>query len=65
MRVFRQCLGRSAWTMILALAIVVVASETANAQFPAYGGMGMAVGYPGWGYGGFYGYPGMGYGGMG
>ncbi len=25
----------------------------------------MAVGYPGWGYGGFYGYPGIGYGGFG
>jgi len=48
------------WTLILALAILLVSSATASAQFPAYGGGGMAVGYPFFGYG--YGSPGMGYG---
>jgi hypothetical protein len=57
-----QCLERLGWTPILALVIVLASSATAHAQFPAYGGGGMAVGYPGWGYGGFYGYPAMGYG---
>ena len=59
------CINRLPWTSILAAAIVLVSAAPARAQFPAYGGGGMAVGYPGWGYGGFYGYPAMGYGGMG
>ena len=46
----------------LALAILGTASAPAQAQFPAYGGGGFGVAYPGWGYDGFYGYPGMGYG---
>jgi hypothetical protein len=54
--------GRSGWAVILALAILLVSARTASAQFPAYGGGGMAFGYPGWGYGGFYGYPAIGYG---
>jgi hypothetical protein len=62
MRKLTQCLGRLGWTLILGLAILLVSPGTASAQFPAYGGMGMGFGYPGWGYGGFYGYPGMGYG---
>jgi hypothetical protein len=65
MRKLMPFLKRLPWTPILAAAIVLVSSAPARAQFPAYGGGGMAVGYPGWGYGGFYGYPGMGYGGMG
>jgi hypothetical protein len=69
MRKLIKCLGRLRWTLVLALAILLVSSAPAHAQFPAYGGGGMAFGYPGWGYGGFYGYPamgyGMGYGGMG
>ena len=60
MRHLRHRLGRSGWTLILALAIVLVSSQTASAQFPAYGGGGFAVGYPFFGYG--YGFPGMGYG---
>ncbi len=60
-----ECLGRLGCTLGLALAILLVSSGTAHAQFPAYGGMGAGFGYPGWGYGGFYGYPAMGYGGMG
>ena len=62
MRKLTRCLGRLGWTLILALPILLLSSSTASAQFPAYGGGGMAVGYPGWGYGGFYGYPAMGYG---
>ena len=65
MRKLMPFLERLRWTPILAVAIVLVSSALARAQFPAYGGGGMAVGYPGWGYGGFYGYPAMGYGGMG
>ena len=65
MRKLMPFLTRLPWTPILAGAIVLMSSAPARAQFPAYGGGGMAVGYPGWGYGGFYGYPAMGYGGMG
>jgi hypothetical protein len=66
MRKLRQCLGRLGWASVLAAAILLVSSAPAHAQFPAYGGGGLAVGYPGWGmgYGGM-GYGGMGYGGMG
>jgi len=64
MRKLTQCLGKLGLALILALTILLVSSGTASAQFPAYGGGGMAVGYPGWGYGGFYGYPAMGYGGF-
>jgi hypothetical protein len=60
MRHLTKRLGRSGWTLILALAILLVSSQTANAQFPAYGGGGMVAGYPGFGFG--MGYPGMGYG---
>ena len=62
MRHLMSRLGKLGWTLILALAILLVSSERASAQFPAYGGGGMTYGYPGWGYGGFYGYPAMGYG---
>ena len=66
MRGLTHRLGRLAGLLFLTLALVLVSSAPARAQFPAYGGGGMAVGYPGWGgYGGFYGYPAMGYGGMG
>ncbi len=69
MRELIQRLGKNGWPAFLALAILLVSSKTARAQFPGYGGMGMAYGYPGWGYGGFYGYPAMrfgyGYGAMG
>jgi hypothetical protein len=62
MRKLMRRFGRLGWSPFLAVAIVLVAAQWANAQFPAYGGMGMGFGYPGWGYGGFYGYPFMGYG---
>ena len=62
MRQLIQRFGRFACIFILAVAIVMITSKTAHAQFPAYGGGGMTWGFPGWGYGGFYGYPGMGYG---
>ena len=70
MRELIKHLGRLRWTLMLALAILLVSSRTAKAQFPAYGAYGypawgyggMAYGYPAWGYGGFYGYPAMGYG---
>ncbi len=62
MRRLTKCLGSLGRTLILALAIVLFSSVTASAQFPAYGGGGIAVGYPGWGYGGFCGYPAVGYG---
>ena len=66
MRGLTHRLGRLAGLLFLTLALVLASSAPARAQFPAYGGGGMAVGYPGWGdYGGFYGYPAMGYGGMG
>jgi hypothetical protein len=60
-------LARLCCAVVLPIAIVLVSSSTASAQFFPYGGMG-AYGYgPGWGYGGFYGYPpmGLGYGGFG
>ena len=60
MRHLTQRLGRAGWTLILAMAILLVSSQSAHAQFPAYGGGGIAVGYPFFGYG--YGLPGMGYG---
>ena len=47
---------------VLAVAILLLSTAPAHAQFPAYGGGGMGFAYPGWGYGGFYGYPAMGYG---
>src|SRR5262245_26350405 len=62
MRQFVRRPGRVGWILILALAIVSFSSGRAAAQFPAYGGGGIAVGYPGWSYGGFYGYPAIGYG---
>jgi hypothetical protein len=54
-------------SVVLALAILLIASPPVHAQFPPFGGMG-PYGYgPGWGYGGYYGYPlmGPGYGGYG
>jgi len=62
MRQLIERVGRLGWALVLALAILLVASERASAQIPGYGGGGMAWGYPGWGYGGSYGYPAMGYG---
>ena len=68
MRRLTQRLGSLCGTLILALAILVVSSGKAQAQFPAYSGGGYSIGYPflGFGYGvpgyGFGGYPGMGYG---
>ena len=53
------------WPLILAMAIVLLPTGKASAQFMGYGGYG--YGYPGWGYGGWgwgwggYGYPGMAY----
>jgi hypothetical protein len=47
-------------SLTLAVAVLLVSSQEAQAQFPAFGGGGMAVGYPFFGYG--YGFPGMGYG---
>ena len=55
-------LQRLRWSLILGLAIIVIAAGKAGAQYPGYGWGG---GYPGAGYGypGFsYGYPGFGYG---
>ena len=56
-------LGRLWWTPLLALALVLMSTGTARAQFMGYGGYG--YGYPGWGYGGWgwggYGYPSVAY----
>ena len=62
MRMLIQRLGTVCFTTILASVILVISSAPAHAQFPAYGGGGIGIAYPGWGYGGFYGYPAMGYG---
>jgi hypothetical protein len=64
MRELIKRLGRLRWTLMLALAVLLVSSQSAKAQFPGYGGWGMGYGYPAWGYGGMaYGYPAWGYGG--
>ena len=53
--------GRAGWTLIMALAIVLMPTGKADAQYMGYGGWG----YPGWGgYGwgwGGYGYPSIAY----
>jgi hypothetical protein len=62
LRRFVRHLAKLGCALVLALAIFLVSSQTACAQFPAYGGGGMTFGFPGWGYGGLYGWPAMGYG---
>jgi hypothetical protein len=62
MRQLMKRFKRGGLGLVLAVATVLCWAGMARAQFPAYGGGGMAFGYPGWGYGGFYGYPGIGYG---
>jgi hypothetical protein len=57
-----QRLERSSLKLSAMLAIVLLFSGRAGAQFPAYSGGGVVYGYPGWGYGGFYGIPPMAYG---
>jgi hypothetical protein len=55
--------GRLGWTLAMALAIVLMPTGKANAQYMGFGGWG--GGYPGWGYGGWgwggYGYPSVAY----
>ncbi len=58
--------GRLAWTLILALSLLLMPTGNARAQYMGYGGFG--YGYPGWGYGGWggwgwggYGYPSIAY----
>ena len=58
--------GRAGWTLILALAIVLMPTGKANAQYMGFGGWGNpGWGYGGWGYGGWgwggYGYPSIAY----
>ena len=53
-----QRVGKMCATVTLSLVILAASAGKATAQFPAYGGGGMAVGYGGFGYG----YPMMGYG---
>ena len=50
--------GRLWWSLVVALALLLMPAGKARAQFMGYGGYGF--GYPGWGYGGWggYGYPG-------
>ena len=67
-----QHIGKLCATLVLGLAILIGSAGNARAQFPAYGGGGVAVGwgvgyaYPGWGYGGgAFGYPGYGFPGVG
>jgi hypothetical protein len=50
--------GGLAWLLPMVLAVALIASPAARAQFPGYG---MGFGYPAYGYGG-YGYPGFGMG---
>jgi hypothetical protein len=59
MHVLSRRPARFWWYLILALAIFLVPSGKAHAQFGGYGGWG-GYGYPGWGWGG-YGYPGVAY----
>jgi hypothetical protein len=54
--------GRLWWTLTLAVAMVLMPTGKAEAQYMGFGGFG--YGYPGWGYGGW-GYPGWGWGGYG
>ena len=63
-----QHIGKLCATLVLGLVILIGSAGNARAQFPAYGGGGVAVGwgggyaYPGWGYGGgAYGFPGYGF----
>jgi hypothetical protein len=63
MRRLAQRFGNLCGILVLALAILVASSGKAEAQFPAYGGGGWSIGYPGFGFG--YGFPGYGFGGFG
>jgi hypothetical protein len=60
-RVIKRC-GKLTCTVLVATAILLALSNTANAQFHIYNGAGVGYDHSVLGYGGLYGYPPMGFG---